>query len=205
MNLDEIGLKFGTDKASNSNNFLEFYERFFCKRRFEKLKILEIGVLGGSSLRTWEEYFPNAKIIGLDISLEAKKEESQRIKIEILDQSDTFQLSKYAEDKNFDIIIDDGSHVWGHQIKTLRILFPILNPLGIYIVEDLDTSYGKYYRDYSGDGTRTAASYLHEISDWVVGHRQMSGDELNDQSIASIYPTIDSITYYRGTSLILKN
>ena len=204
MNLDEIGLKQGTDKASDQNGFLEFYERFFSERRFEELEILEIGVLGGASLRTWEEYFPNSRISGLDISPDAKKEESTRIKIELLDQSNVAQLTSYAKKRKFDIIIDDGSHVWGHQIKTFRSFFPILNRRGLYIIEDLDTSYGKYFRDYSGDGTRTAASYLHEVSDWVIGHRQMSGDELNDESIAFIYPTIDSVTYFRGTSVIRK-
>jgi hypothetical protein len=38
----------------------------------------------------------------------------------------------------FDLIIDDGSHVPEHQVLSARTLIPpILNPDGIYIIEDV--------------------------------------------------------------------
>lgn len=40
-----------------------------------------------------------------------------------------------------DIIIDDGSHINEHVIKSFSILFPLLNMGGIYAIEDLQTSY----------------------------------------------------------------
>ena len=43
--------------------------------------------------------------------------------------------------KNFDIIIDDGSHQSKHIIKSFNFLFPYLNTNGIYVIEDLQTSY----------------------------------------------------------------
>jgi hypothetical protein len=40
-----------------------------------------------------------------------------------------------------DIVIDDGSHIASHQRKSFETLFPLLDPEGIYIVEDLPTAY----------------------------------------------------------------
>ncbi|HYP89238.1 MAG TPA: hypothetical protein VEQ59_13820, partial [Polyangiaceae bacterium] len=40
-----------------------------------------------------------------------------------------------------DIIIDDGSHLSEHVVHSFHILFPLLAPHGIYVVEDLQTSY----------------------------------------------------------------
>ena len=46
--------------------------------------------------------------------------------------------NKYGK---FDIIIDDGSHISKHIINTFDHLFDHLNQNGLYIVEDLQTSY----------------------------------------------------------------
>ena len=35
--------------------------------RNKKIKILEIGVLYGSSLRMWQDYFSKAEIYGMDV------------------------------------------------------------------------------------------------------------------------------------------
>jgi len=40
----------------------------------------------------------------------------------------------------FDIVIDDGGHSMAMQIRTLIVLFPLLAPGGLYIIEDLGTS-----------------------------------------------------------------
>jgi RHS repeat-associated protein len=72
MTLDEIGLKFGTDKSSIYHNYLPFYERY----RNEPMKLLEIGVAGGASLAMWTEYFPNSAIVGADIDPEVSVTQS---------------------------------------------------------------------------------------------------------------------------------
>src|SRR5688572_33433607 len=39
------------------------------------------------------------------------------------------------------IVIDDGSHRWDHQRTALKELFPMVEPGGYYVVEDIHTSY----------------------------------------------------------------
>jgi methylase of polypeptide subunit release factors len=38
------------------------------ERRFDKPRILELGVFSGASLLIWRDYLPNATILGIDIS-----------------------------------------------------------------------------------------------------------------------------------------
>ncbi len=44
-----------------------------------------------------------------------------------------------------DIVLDDGSHVGSHQRTSFETLFPLLNEGGIYLIEDLHTSYWTHF------------------------------------------------------------
>ena len=63
------------------------------------------------------------------------------------------------------------------RILSLNSLFETVRPGGFYVIEDLDTSYGRYIPDYQGSGGPTAAEYLHNLSDWVVGGRVLDNAE----------------------------
>ena len=118
LSLKEIGKKFPTNK--NDYGFLDIYEKYFESLRNKKLNILEIGVDKGDSLRLWKQYFTNANICGIDI--DKKNFTIQDVEIIQGDQNDKVLLNKLAEKYgNFDIIIDDGSHVSRHIINSLII------------------------------------------------------------------------------------
>jgi len=138
LSLKEIGKKFPTNK--NDYGFLDIYEKYFEKLRNKKLNILEIGVDKGDSLRLWKEYFINSKICGIDI--DKKDFVIQDVEIIQGDQNDKILLDELAKKYGkFDIIIDDGSHVSKHIINSFNLLFDHLSQGGVYIVEDLQTSY----------------------------------------------------------------
>lgn len=61
-------------------------------------------------------------------------------------------MQKFAQSvgPEFDIIIDDGCHIVEHQITSFKTLFPLIKPKGMYIIEDLHTS---YWKEYGGKGT----------------------------------------------------
>lgn len=200
--LDTIGKRHGTDKGSSQNDFLNFYGRFLDSMRDKSIKLLEIGVLNGGSVRTWKEYFRNGKIIGVDIDPATKAHEQDRIRIEILDQSKDQDLDLLVAQAPFDVIVDDGSHVWTHQILTFQKLIGTVAPGGFYIIEDLDTSYGKYVPNYHGGATESAAAYLQRLARLVVGQRVLNLDEEPDAFQRSLFPRIDFITFYRGAALI---
>jgi hypothetical protein len=203
--LDGLGLKHGTDKASSNHDYLHFYETFFAPLRNSQLTMLEIGVLDGASLRTWEEYFPKASIIGVDITPACKMHEKNRIKVELADQSNVEHLTRLAVKHGpFDIIIEDGSHMWEHQITSLRTLFPFLKDGGIYIVEDLQTNYGAAENQYKGVSSSTCVEYLKTWLDLLVADDQMDISGVEDAFLRSYGRAIHFITFFRQACLLKK-
>ena len=200
--LNMIGLRHGTDKASNANDYLAFYARFLEPMRAHAVKVLEIGVLDGASLRTWRDYFPNGSVVGVDVDQAARIHAGDRISIEIADQSRDADLHRLAALGPFDLILDDGSHFWRHQIRTFQLLAPAVRPGGFYVIEDLDTSYGRHAAVYGGG--RSTADYLRELSDWIVGYRQMASDRGLDRHMREIWPIIDYLVFWRGTALMQR-
>jgi len=204
--LDELGLKFRTDKSSGGHNYLALYERYFAPIRSEKVKILEIGVLNGASLAVWEEYFPNGTIIGADINNAVRRFARPRVEIAIIDQSDIEQLVqlglKYGP---FDVIIEDGSHFWDHQITSLKTLFPFVKNGGIYIVEDLQTNYGRMEATYRGVAGISCAEYLKKLVDLRVAGEQLDIAAEQDAFLRSYGRAINTITFCRHACIIEKS
>jgi cephalosporin hydroxylase len=166
-NLDNIGIECGTDKSSVIHNYLVKYEKYLPFNQNDKIKILEIGVLNGESLCVWKKYYPNAEIIGIDIDESCKRFESENIKIEIGSQYDEKFLKqiikKYGE---FDLILDDGSHMNNHVIFSFKELFSSVKSGGVYVVEDCCTS---YWSHYGGEryGVNTIIEYFKGVVDEV--------------------------------------
>lgn len=147
--LSEISKKYPTDKDFTHNYYNSVYEDAFKDMR-ENVKLLceigiggfwkEVGWVPGNSLKVWRDYFPNAKVLGLDINLH-EITDSERISLEWLDQSKRDLVIEYSRKlENYDVIIDDGSHnVYDQQI-TLAYFFKSLKSGGIYVLEDLHSS-----------------------------------------------------------------
>lgn len=141
--LQEIGMKNSTDKATH-HNFLDFYESKIGHLKDNRINLLEIGFLHGNSIRTWLEYFNNAEVYCIDVlDIDFKHERFHYFKISQEDEN----LKLLFEDSFFDVIIDDGSHITSHQIKSIEYLWSKLKKSGFYILEDLHTSFRPEYID----------------------------------------------------------
>lgn len=150
--LDQIAIEHQTDKASQftrtygkPHDYCRHYERVFDRLRFHKIKLLEVGVGGGESIQTWLEYFKTGRIYGVDIVNDTNPynstapQEIERYAFFNGDQSlkkgwDTF-LEIFGEDWN--IIIDDGSHILSDIITTFDALWTNVVSGGFYCIEDL--------------------------------------------------------------------
>lgn len=148
--LKDLGLKYGTDKVDEHHTYrgytyCDIYEKYLGSIRYDVKKFVEIGVKDACSLKMFEEYFPNAEIYGIDIDPRCKEFESDRIKIFIGDQNDEMFLIEVRNAiGEFDVLLDDGSHITKHQIKSFDILYPNLKSRGFYIIEDLRNSYEEH-------------------------------------------------------------
>ena len=169
--LVKIAIKYNTSKITDPEtcHYCSFYDNHFRHIKNRKLKILEIGVKNGDSLLMWKEYFKNSLIFGLEYNPDPLLEfDHDRIKIFIGDQSDLSVLGHVtAEAGPFDIIIDDASHMMDHQQISFDYLFKnSLKDDGIYVIEDLATSYWeKWGGGLGADGS--TIEFLKKLVDGV--------------------------------------
>lgn len=145
--LTKIGLKYKTDKAY-FHLFTEFYYDYFNKFLDRPINILEIGIANGGSILMLKEFFPKATIYAIDVEEKSVNLNlGENINTYLCNQTDIHTLENIIKNLKFDIIIDDGSHVISHQLISLGYLFPYLNKNGIYICEDLHTSFRPSFID----------------------------------------------------------
>ena len=149
--LYQIGKKSKSDKIWH-HGYHRFYSLFLNNIRNDKINMLEIGLDRTNSLTLWREYFPKAHIYGIDIDTTFFGD--KQVTIFKGDQSDVKFLKQVVNNinKKIEFIIDDGSHVPEHQIISFNYLFKnLLQDDGIYIIEDIETSYWKKGKLYGYD------------------------------------------------------
>lgn len=161
--LDDIGIANITDKSSLVHNYLVSYERMLRHLRDESFTLIEIGVLSGASLRMWADYFPKAKIIGVDIGEGARQYAQGRIQIEIGSQDDRQFMEHLARTHEPLVVIDDGSHRADHQIHSFEFVFPFLKPGGCYIIEDTLAPHGPHRAVMLGNSKIPAGEYFNTL------------------------------------------
>ena len=147
--LTKLANKYKTDKGDDywySHGFTDFYEHFFEK--FNNPTILEIGTAEGGSAKMLNDFFDGeCTIYTLDIdeNCREKVDGYDNIKFFNVDCSNEPEILKFFDENangvEFDIIIDDGSHLWDHQMLDFYLFSKKLKKGGIYIIEDLHTSY----------------------------------------------------------------
>ena len=161
MNLLEAAKQRKNGTLSKWKNYFQEYDTYLAEYRDRPIRIMEIGVQGGGSLSMWKEYFPNAKIVGVDID-DCSRFKTEDISIFQGDQADpTFLASIPGE---FDIIIDDGGHTMRQQQVSFRELFPRLKEGGMYVIEDLHTS---YWPEFGGGGCKSTMEFLKGLVDGI--------------------------------------
>lgn len=142
MRLVEVADKYLSDKGSvadmgdGPHNYCDYYERLFEPLRDKAITLFEIGIWEGASLKMWREWFPKATIVGLDLA-HVPVEGCHTLRG---DQGNAFDLARAAKFGPFDVVIDDGSHIFKDHMASFFFLFPFhMNPGGIYVIEDLMT------------------------------------------------------------------
>lgn len=117
----------------------------------------------------WRTYFSRSRIFGIDI-VDKSPHDERRIKTFRGSQDDERFLSEVADRiGRIDLIIDDGSHICSHVIKSFEVLFPRLAPGGLYVVEDTQTSYWHNFGGSSTDLNRpnTTMNYFRRLLNGV--------------------------------------
>ena len=183
------------------HHYLPIYERQFGSYRSKNLKFLEIGVSKGGSLAIWRKYFgPDAIIYGVDIDPTCMVSNGEHGQVRIGSQDDAKFLKSVVEEMGgVDIVLDDGSHFSKHIRASLETLFPLLSDGGIYMVEDLHTTYWKSHQG----GYQKSNSFIGDI-------RQMYDDmhhwyHSKGQKVDATANNLSSMHLYDSIAVLEKN
>jgi hypothetical protein len=106
-------------------------------------RIVEIGVLAGSSLWAWERIFPQAEVFGLDLDDNVQCAPS-RSWTAFGDAVCPAFVNKVAAayglaPGSVDLVVDDGSHRFADQLAAAALWGPFLSPDGHFVIEDIQT------------------------------------------------------------------
>ena len=160
-----------------NQGYSQHYGPWLAPLRHRPIRVLEIGVRGGTSMRLWNDYFthPDARIVGMGIpppagvpfgAMGVPIVGMPRVSVSYGSQANASFLQAFiAASEPFDVIIDDASHVPQHGLFTLTRLFGrALVPGGRYILEDTHTYYKpvgsvQYGFVYKGTGPCTTPTY----------------------------------------------
>jgi cephalosporin hydroxylase len=144
VNLRDVFDKHRCDKGS-WHRYDRIYEPLFSPLRDKPIRLLEIGVLKGASVKAWLEYFPQAHVVAVDTFM--------RVPAEAVAVLLNPRVSWYRCDSTLtapkvepvDIIIDDGCHSAKAQLATFKNYSPLLKAGGMYFIEDV-----KDFKEFGG-------------------------------------------------------
>jgi len=185
-------------KAGKVLYYLDVYDRLFAPFRDQEFNLLEIGVLFGGSIQLWLEYFPKARIFGVDVKNNCLVSH-ERFEFVQGDQSEMAFLQELGERAGpFQVVIDDGGHQYKQQIGSLIHLFPFVTEPGIYVVEDLITSYWDTGPFFGGVGEGwTTVEFLKSLVDHV------NCDKRNRR--AKTFSKLVSMQFYPCMAVLFKD
>lgn len=171
--LSQLAVMHGTDKFGE-HFYTPHYHRSFAAIRDRPITLLEAGIggygdpeAGGESLAMWRDYFPNGRIVGIDIALK-RLDLGPRVAIRQGSMADAgFVASLNAEFGPFDIVIDDGSHVSDDTIRFFEAGFPCVRDGGVFAIEDTQTSYWPAFGGSLSPHRRTTMNVVKALIDEV--------------------------------------
>ncbi len=184
------------------DHYFEIYERHFARFRGTAVHVVEFGVSQGGSLQMWKHYFgPQAKIYGVDINPHCLSLAEDQIEIFIGDQEDrSFLRSLHAKIPRIDILIDDGGHYMRQQINTFREMFPRVDERGVYLCEDLHTSYWPEF----GGGYRRRGTYIEFSKRLIDGLNAWHTLQPRRFNVTDFTRSVHSMHYYDSVLVIEK-
>jgi hypothetical protein len=178
--------KFAAPDGSYRHSYQHIYEEFLGPLHCRPLNILEIGLgcnagpsAAGKSLAMWLHYFPRATVSVFEFDrgcVEAWRAQdpmgvgadalAKRVTFFIGDQASSADLQPALARGPYDFVLDDGGHSFRQQIVSLGALMPAVRPGGMYILEDLGTSYSNPGHPVSRpwhDWPVTGAAYVAKV------------------------------------------
>lgn len=206
--LDNWGALFDTDKHHGKHDYLRKYELFLQYYKDKEFTLLELGIYHGGSLATWggiksaSGYFRKAKVVGVDIDSGCYQyAREQDVIIKDLGVAENLEELKSVHPS---IIVDDASHFCSHQIMAFLILWDVLPSGGIYIMEDIETSFPHIGFIGYDDAIISAYDVCQGIAECVTSGGKLRNKIPLQKYIEEIATQIDMISFIQGSCIMIK-
>ena len=187
-------------------HYFDIYTRHFEPYRSKPIKMLEIGVFRGGSLRMWKKFFhPDSVIIGVDIDKNCQQYEiaDHQVYVRIGSQADPdFLAAVNKEFGPFDIILDDGNHKTYYQVVSFTSLFrDALKDGGCYMVEDMHTNYWTSHVDTAQSFIELSKQMVDMLHEPYLGRKEMNfrhnhAESVTELAISYLAAHLSAIAFY---------
>lgn len=107
--------------------------------------IMDVGLFEGGSIVLFDKLFRPERIVGLDLRrnpiqpLDKYASENPHMKIyygHSQDKPETLAAARQNFPNGIDLVVDDASHLYEQTKATFQMLFPMVSPGGVYVIED---------------------------------------------------------------------
>ena len=143
------------------NDYSKMYSEYLHNLKNSKIKLLEVGILKGTGLAVWSQYFNDVDIYGFDwdlgninanldnlISLRAfQKNKPKLFQYNQLINNQQWLKENFTNIK-FNVIIDDALHSDNAIINTFNEIQPYLSDDFVYFIEDNTSAFKKLEKKY---------------------------------------------------------
>ncbi len=183
------------DKKIIAHGYAKIYEKYLKKHKDEYLNIIELGSFYGNASAAFYFYFKNAQIYSADINPDMYLYRSKRLKNFFTDTSSRTSIEKNILSRNieFDLIIEDASHMLKDQIISLFILFKNLKPGGFFIIEEID--FPEKREDMRVD---QEFPDLKTILNKIINKENFNSKYINENEKNYFLENFDTIKFYTG-------
>jgi hypothetical protein len=200
--LCKLGSKYPTDKSPyatenyNTPNgsghrhpYTSVYNFLFSSLRYQKIKLAEIGILDNMSMFCWREYFTNAELYGFEYNLKylqlGKDSGLNNTIYDFINVNSEESINDcLSSHGNFDIIIDDSTHVFEDQIRFCNIAYKYLNEGGILIIEDVFRSESE---EKYKEGLRGISKYFSTMTFILTEHDLLYSPGWNNDKLLILF------------------
>lgn len=195
--LPQIATETGTDKGPSCHDYCHVYEHLLGHLRNEPVRFMEYGLLTGQSAEMWSRWFthPKAELHFFDIVDWGYRPTDPRISVHLSNASMT---NPTLESGNWDVIVDDASHLCSDQIDAFTVSWGHVKPGGFYIIEDLHSVHSAQLTDMPMNIIGYLARIAEHMQDQRGEHGRAAYDPQNPRA------DIKSIELRRGLAIIRK-
>ena len=183
------------DKKIIAHGYAKIYEKYLKEYKEKNLNIIELGSFYGNASAAFYFYFKNSQIYSADINPDMYLYRSKRLINFFTDTSSRSSIERniLKKDIQFDLIIEDASHMLKDQIISLFILFKNLKSGGFFIVEEID-----FPEKREDMRVGQESPDLKTILNKIINKEDFKSKYINENEKNYFLENFDTIKFYTG-------